>query len=103
VKWTVPDGWREGKNTDALRYATFVLGPPDKEVELVVTPLGKEAISELFRNETDVRQLLGTLSRQEECALQIRGAMDPVSDLNAGDLAIEELVEHPAEQRPIAR
>jgi hypothetical protein len=41
VTYTVPAGWREMPGKQAMRHATFAVGP-DK-LELIITPLGQEA------------------------------------------------------------
>lgn len=46
VTWTLPAGWSEKPGSE-LRYATLLLGPKDKPLELTVVPLGGEAGSVL--------------------------------------------------------
>jgi hypothetical protein len=42
VTWTLPPGWQEKPGSNQ-RYATLVLGPKDKPLELTVVPLGAAA------------------------------------------------------------
>ena len=46
----------------------------------------------------DVLHLLERLAREELRGLEIGRVVQPVTDLDAGDLAVEELVEHPLEE-----
>ena len=50
----------------------------------------------------DVLHLLERLPREELRGLEIGRVVQPVTDLDAGDLAVEELVEHPLEQLLVA-
>ena len=47
--------------------------------------------------------LLERLPREELRGVEVGRVVEPVTDLDAGDLAVEELVEHPLEERAIAR
>ena len=47
--------------------------------------------------------LLERLAREELRGLEVGRVVQPVTDLDAGDLAVEELVEHPLEQLAVAR
>ena len=51
----------------------------------------------------DVLHLLERLPREELRGLEVGRVVQPVPDLDAGDLAVEELVEHPLEQLLVAR
>ena len=50
----------------------------------------------------DVRELLTRLPGEEGGGLEGGSAVEPVSDLDAGHLAVEELVDDPREQRAVA-
>src|SRR5207237_5385456 len=49
-----------------------------------------------------VLELLDRLAREEARGLQIRRLVEPVAALDAGHLAVEELVHHPCEQLAVA-
>jgi hypothetical protein len=50
----------------------------------------------------DVLHLLERLPGQEARGVDVGGVVQPVADLDAGHLAVEELVEHPAQELAIA-
>jgi hypothetical protein len=61
VTWKAPAGWEKVEVKKEFRYATYRLPPKDKEskpVEMVVTPLGKEA-GDLLANVNRWRQKIG--------------------------------------------
>src|SRR5262249_28738478 len=51
----------------------------------------------------DVGELLGRLTGEEGGGLQGRSAVEPVPDLDAGHLAVEELVDDPSQEGAVAR
>jgi hypothetical protein len=57
VTYTVPKGWQREQG-DAMRFATFRFGSPDKPLELSVTQLGREA-EKLLANVNRWRDQLG--------------------------------------------
>src|SRR6267143_5587885 len=50
----------------------------------------------------DVLELLHRLPREEARSVEIGSRVEPVAALDAGDLAVEELVHHPAQERAVA-
>ena len=56
-----------------------------------------------IEEDADVRELLGRLPGEEGGRLQRGRGVEPVADLDAGDLAVEELVDDPAEELLVAR
>jgi hypothetical protein len=66
--WTLPEGWRQvpsppGKEID--RYATLQLGLKDKPLEVLVTPLGRNA-GDLLENVNRWRGQMGLLRVAED-------------------------------------
>ena len=56
----------------------------------------------LRREHESVAHYVERLAREKLRGLEVRRVVEPVTDLDAGDLAVEELVEHPFEELAIA-
>jgi hypothetical protein len=59
VTWNLPAGWRQEPGDSEFRYATIRVGPPEKAIELTVSPLDRQGDDWRLPNVNRWRDQLG--------------------------------------------